>query len=63
MITTELWYAGFDGSTLDKVRFGAAMAKLIKKGMIYSPNKGEMVFTVPLFDEFMRRAIPEFEAG
>lgn len=36
-------------------------AKLIKKGMIYSPAHGEMAFTVPLFDEFMRRAIPEFK--
>ena len=29
--------------------------------MIYSPGHGEMAFTVPLFDEFMVRAIPEFE--
>ena len=39
---------------------GPVRAKLIKKGMIYSPAHGEMAFTVPLFDEFMRRAIPEF---
>jgi hypothetical protein len=31
---------------------------LIKKGMIYSPAHGDMSFTVPLFDEFMLRAIP-----
>ena len=36
-------------------------AKLINKGMIYSPQHGEIAFTVPLFDEFMRRAIPEFK--
>ncbi len=36
-------------------------AKLIHKGMIYSPQHGEITFTVPLFDEFMRRAIPRFE--
>jgi len=36
-------------------------AKLIKKGMIYSPQHGELAFTVPLFDAFMRRAIPEFK--
>jgi hypothetical protein len=36
-------------------------AKLIKKGMIYSPSHGDMAFTVPLFDEFMMRAIPELE--
>jgi hypothetical protein len=35
-------------------------AKLIKKGMIYSPAHGELAFTVPLFDEFMVRAIPNF---
>lgn len=39
---------------------GPVRAKLIKKGMIYSPAHGEMAFTVPLFDEFMRRAIPQF---
>jgi hypothetical protein len=33
---------------------------LKKKGMIYSPSHGDIAFTVPLFDEFMRRAIPEF---
>jgi hypothetical protein len=35
-------------------------ATLISKGMIYSPSHGDIAFTVPLFDEFMRRAIPEF---
>lgn len=39
---------------------GPVRAKLIKKGMIYSPTHGDMAFTVPLFDEFMRRAVPEF---
>ena len=33
---------------------------LIKKGMIYSPSYGDTAFTVPLFDEYMRRAIPVF---
>ena len=32
---------------------------LIKKGMIYSPTYGDIAFTVPLFDEFMRRAMPD----
>jgi hypothetical protein len=36
-------------------------AKLIKKGMIYSPAYGDLAFTVPLFDEFMIRAIPEWK--
>ena len=39
---------------------GPVRAKLIKKGMVYSPAHGDMAFTVPLFDEFMRRAIPTF---
>ena len=40
---------------------GPTRASLIKKGMVYSPSHGEMAFTVPLFDEFMRRAMPKFE--
>lgn len=40
---------------------GPVRAKLIKKGMIYSPAHGEMAFTVPLFDQFMRRVMPEFD--
>lgn len=40
---------------------GPLRASLIKKGMVYSPSHGDMAFTVPLFDEFMRRAIPVFE--
>lgn len=39
-------------------RLGPVRASLIKKGMVYSPSHGEMAFTVPLFDEFMRRAMP-----
>ncbi len=31
---------------------------LIKKGMIYSPSHGETAFAVPLFDQYMRRAMP-----
>lgn len=38
---------------------GPRRAKLIKKGMIYSPSHGDMAFTVPLFDQFMIRAMPE----
>ena len=33
---------------------------LIKKGMIYSPSHGDTAFTVPLFDQYMHRAIPNF---
>jgi AAA ATPase domain len=31
---------------------------LIKKGMIYSPQHGDTAFTVPLFEEFMKRIMP-----
>jgi len=31
---------------------------LISKGMIWSPSHGDTAFTVPLFDEFMRRIMP-----
>lgn len=33
-------------------------ANLIKKGMVWSPSHGDTAFTVPLFDEFMKRIIP-----
>lgn len=32
---------------------------LINKGMLYSPGHGDTAFTVPLFDAFMRRVMPE----
>ncbi len=38
---------------------GPGRARQISKGMIYSPAHGSMAFTVPLFDEFMRRAMPQ----
>ncbi|MCR5863771.1 ATP-binding protein [Aquincola sp. J276] len=31
---------------------------LIAKGMIWSPNHGDTAFTVPMFDEFMKRIMP-----
>ena len=37
---------------------GTTRSKLIEKGMIWSPNHGDTAFTVPLFDEFMRRIMP-----
>lgn len=40
---------------------GPVRAKLINKGMIYSPAHGDLDFTVPLFDDFMIRAIPIFK--
>ena len=38
--------------------FGPTKARLIQKGMIWSPNHGDTAFTVPLFDQFMRRIMP-----
>ena len=32
--------------------------QLIAKGMVYSPSHGDTAFTVPLFDEFIRRIMP-----
>ena len=37
---------------------GPVRSSLINKGMIYSPSHGDTAFTVPLFDAFMRRAMP-----
>jgi hypothetical protein len=31
---------------------------LIKKGMLYSPRHGETAFTVPMFDEYLKRSTP-----
>jgi hypothetical protein len=36
-------------------------SQLILKGMIWSPNHGDTAFTVPLFDEFMHRIMPDSE--
>lgn len=35
-------------------------AALIGKGMIYSPSHGDNSFTVPLFDGYMKRVMPNF---
>jgi len=37
---------------------GPTRGQLISKGMIWSPDHGDTAFTVPLFDEFMRRIMP-----
>lgn len=33
-------------------------SSLIVKGMVWSPNHGDTAFTVPMFDEFMKRIMP-----
>ncbi len=34
-------------------------ATLVTKGMVWSPTHGDTAFTVPMFDEFMRRIMPD----
>lgn len=36
-------------------------SQLISKGMIYAPAHGDTAFTVPLFDDFMKRQMPKLE--
>ena len=38
---------------------GPVRDSLIRKGMVYSSEHGLLAFTVPLFADFMRRAIPD----
>ncbi len=45
---------------IDVTTAGPLRAGLIRKGMIFSPQHGDTAFTVPMFDAFMRRAIPEW---
>lgn len=44
---------GRESSSLGPVR-----SSLISKGMVWSPTHGDTAFTVPLFDEFMKRIMP-----
>ena len=37
---------------------GPRRSALIRKGMVYSPAHGDTAFTVPRFDEFLRRVLP-----
>lgn len=47
------------GTTVEKM--GPLRSGLIRKGMIWSPAHGDTAFTVPMFDQFMRRAIPTWQ--
>ena len=38
-------------------------SNLISKGMVYSPAHGDTAFTVPLFDDFMRRTMPDWNSN
>jgi hypothetical protein len=46
------------GRTVESM--GPLRSGLIRKGMIWSPAHGDTAFTVPMFDQFMRRAIPQW---
>jgi DNA-binding CsgD family transcriptional regulator len=42
---------------------GFVRKELIRKGMVYSPQHGDTAFTVPMFDEFMKRSMPNWVAS
>lgn len=46
------------GSAVENV--GPLRDRLIRKGMIWRPAHGDTAFTVPMFDEFMKRAMPKW---
>ena len=46
------------GNSVENV--GPLRGGLIRKGMIWSPAHGDTAFTVPMFDEFMRRVMPQW---
>lgn len=52
--------SGDIAQTLSKAvnSLGPVRKALITKGMIWSPSHGDTAFTVPLFDEFMKRIMP-----
>ena len=47
---------GVEAATVAPVR-----QQLINKGMAWSQRHGETAFTVPFFDEFMKRQMPRLE--
>jgi hypothetical protein len=63
-ISGELQHTGDIAALLGSTSTNMAplRASLIAKGMIFSPRYGETAFTVPLFNEFMKRAMPELPA-
>jgi AAA ATPase domain len=48
---------------MDVTTAGPLRNGLIKKGMIFSPQHGDTAFTVPMFDEFMVRSMPDWTPG
>ena len=57
LLTGEIATAlGVDAASVATVR-----QQLINKGMVWSQRHGETAFTVPLFNEFMKRQMPKLE--
>jgi hypothetical protein len=42
---------------------GPLRQKLVRKGMVYGPAHGDTAFTVPMFDRFMKRTMPDWKPG
>ena len=53
---TSTQVANVLGMTVEQA--AAMRDELIKKGMAFSPKRGLIDFTVPLFDAYMRRKVP-----
>ena len=53
--------SGDVAATLERevTSLGPTRSQLIAKGMIWSPSHGDTAFTVPLFDQFMKRIMPD----
>lgn len=45
----------------ESTQLGPTRAELIDMGLLYTPSHGYAAFTVPDFDEFMLRAVPELD--
>lgn len=52
--------AGEVAALLDRTsqQCGPTRARLIEKGLLYTPSFGYAAFTVPQFDRFLKRAVP-----
>ncbi|CAN5405051.1 hypothetical protein BH09ACT1_BH09ACT1_21330 [soil metagenome] len=47
----------------DSTQVGPTRAELIEMGLLYTPEHGYAAFTVPDFDKFMLRAVPELDVA
>ncbi len=45
----------------DSTQLGPTRAELIEMGLLFTPEHGYAAFTVPDFDKFMKRAVPNLE--